>query len=91
MIADLLNHSGWRERLAACKVLSKVHTDINKDMRCKLLLCAWEDWSPAVRQAATQALGHTAHGKVDDTERIVVNCLSYLHDCDCGCGWIYYS
>lgn len=64
MIADRLNDSGWRERLVACKTLPKLHGVINKDLCSKLLVCAWEDWSQAVRQAAAQALGQTAHGQV---------------------------
>lgn len=73
MLADSLNNSGWRVRLAACKTLPKLHKDINKDLCNKLLLCAWEDWSPAVRQAAAQALGETAHGKVEN------GCADILH------------
>ena len=64
MLVDRLNTSGWKERLITCRTLSRLHGNMSKDLCSKLLVCVWEDWSPEVRQAAAQALGHTGHGKV---------------------------
>lgn len=35
-----------------------------QDLRFKLVILSWEDWSPEVRQAAAIALGLTGHAKV---------------------------
>ena len=80
MIADLLNNSDWRARLAACKTLAKLHKNINKDLCDKLLVCAWEDWRPAVRLAAAQTLGQSSHGKVRERINIASSyLLNYLY------------
>lgn len=64
MLADQLNNSGWPERWTACNLLPKLHGGICKDHSSKLLLLAWDDWSPEVRQAAAKAIGLIGLGKV---------------------------
>ena len=64
LLADQLNNSGWRERLAACTVVPLLHHSVNKDLCTKLLTLTWDDWSTEVQHAAAKALGGTSHAKV---------------------------
>ena len=85
MLADQLNNSGWQQRLAACNVLPLLHGSIKRDVCSKLLVMAWEDWSPEVRQEAAKALGRTCHGKVGTYSTLMIitsysMLLQLIHD-----------
>ncbi|XP_072283750.1 HEAT repeat-containing protein 4 [Pyxicephalus adspersus] len=63
LLGEALNRSNWRDRIVACRVLSRLHKDISRDLKNKLNHLMWNDWSPAVRSAAAKALGSLGQGK----------------------------
>ncbi|OCT64849.1 HEAT repeat-containing protein 4 [Xenopus laevis] len=63
MLGDALNNSNWRDRVLACRALSQLQGHVNQDLRNKLNHLMWEDWSPAVKQAAARSLGIMGYGK----------------------------
>ena len=46
-----------------------------QDVCHHLVVMSWEDWSPAVRDAASQALGKTGHGNVNSKTAVMVATL----------------
>ncbi|CAH1785083.1 unnamed protein product [Owenia fusiformis] len=74
MISEQLNSSSWRHKIIACKLLPKLHGQINKDLAQKLANLMWNDWHSEVRKVAAQTLGKCGHGKDvhdDLKERII--------------------
>ncbi|XP_031746830.1 HEAT repeat-containing protein 4 isoform X3 [Xenopus tropicalis] len=63
MLGEALNNGNWRDRVLACRALSQLHGHGNQDLRNKLNYLMWEDWSPAVKQAAARSLGIMGCGK----------------------------
>ncbi|MEE6492583.1 hypothetical protein FKM82_016608 [Ascaphus truei] len=57
MLGDALNSCNWRDRIVACRALSRLHGHVSLDLRNKLNHLMWKDWNPAVRQAAADTLG----------------------------------
>ncbi|CAI9580558.1 unnamed protein product, partial [Staurois parvus] len=55
--------SNWKDRIVACRALSRLHGDISRDLKNKLSHLMWNDWSPAVRWTAAKALGSLGQGK----------------------------
>ncbi|XP_069494875.1 HEAT repeat-containing protein 4 [Ambystoma mexicanum] len=64
LLADRLNSSNWKDRILACRALSRIHGHATQDMKNKLVHLMWNDWSSAVRQAAAQVLGRMGLGIV---------------------------
>ncbi|TSQ46658.1 HEAT repeat-containing protein 4 [Bagarius yarrelli] len=56
LLGEQLNCAEWRNRVLACKIISKLNYPISKDLTNKLLYLMWNDWSGLVRQAAAQTL-----------------------------------
>ncbi|XP_051502420.1 HEAT repeat-containing protein 4 [Myxocyprinus asiaticus] len=56
LLAEELNSANWKTRVQACHSIAQLNFPINKDICNKLMYIMWNDWSPAVRQAAAQAL-----------------------------------
>ncbi|XP_070540803.1 HEAT repeat-containing protein 4-like isoform X2 [Ptychodera flava] len=63
MVAEQLNSTSWKQRVIACKILPRLHGQINKDLTHKLSNLMWHDWHQEVRKIAAQTLGRTGHGK----------------------------
>lgn len=63
LLGEALNRSNWKDRIVACRALSRLHGDTSRDLKNKLSHLMWNDWSPAVRWAAAKALGSLGQGK----------------------------
>ncbi|KAM5129341.1 HEAT repeat-containing protein 4 [Mantella aurantiaca] len=63
LLGEALNRSNWKDRIVACRALSRLHGNISRDVKNKLNHVMWKDWSPAVRWAAAKALGGLDQGK----------------------------
>ncbi|XP_052502536.1 HEAT repeat-containing protein 4 [Budorcas taxicolor] len=71
MLAVELNSHQWKDRIVACRALSRIGGNVSLDMKHKLIQLMSSDWNKKVRQAAAQALGQMNLGKeVHDTIRI---------------------
>ncbi|KAK1339341.1 hypothetical protein QTO34_020024, partial [Cnephaeus nilssonii] len=71
MLAVELNSHQWKDRVVACRALSRVSGNVCLDMKHKLIQLMWNDWSKEVRQAAAKTLGQMHLGKeLHDTIRI---------------------
>ncbi|XP_027408168.1 HEAT repeat-containing protein 4 isoform X2 [Bos indicus x Bos taurus] len=71
MLAVELNSRQWKDRIVACRALSRIGGNVSLDMKHKLIQLMLSDWNKKVRQAAAQALGQMNLGKeVHDTIRI---------------------
>nr|XP_019588954.1 PREDICTED: HEAT repeat-containing protein 4 [Rhinolophus sinicus] len=71
MLAVELNSHQWKDRIMACRALSRIYGNVCLDIKHKLIQLMWSDWSKDVRQAAAQALGQMSLGKeVHDMIRI---------------------
>ncbi|XP_066200300.1 HEAT repeat-containing protein 4 [Saccopteryx leptura] len=71
LLAVELNSHQWKDRVIACRVLSRISGNVSLDIKRKLIQLMWSDWNKAVRQAAAKALGQMSLGKeVHDTIRI---------------------
>ncbi|XP_071354716.1 HEAT repeat-containing protein 4 isoform X2 [Trachinotus anak] len=64
LLAEQLNSSGWKSRLLACNILSRLKGPVNKDVVQKLIHLMWNDHSEQVRLAAAHTLMKL--GKVQD-------------------------
>ncbi|XP_077992440.1 HEAT repeat-containing protein 4-like isoform X2 [Glandiceps talaboti] len=63
MVAEQLNSTSWKNRVIACRILPRLHGQINRDLTNKLSDLMWNDWHQDVRKMAAQTLGRTGHGK----------------------------
>ncbi|EPQ07501.1 HEAT repeat-containing protein 4 [Myotis brandtii] len=71
MLAVELNSHQWKDRVVACRALSRVSGNVCLDMKHKLIQLMWRDWNKEVRQAAAETLGQMNLGKeLHDTIRI---------------------
>ncbi|XP_015413537.1 PREDICTED: HEAT repeat-containing protein 4 isoform X2 [Myotis davidii] len=71
MLAVELNSHQWKDRVVACRALSRVSGNVCLDMKHKLIRLMWSDWNKEVRQAAAETLGQMNLGKeLHDTIRI---------------------
>ncbi|CAK6431938.1 unnamed protein product [Pipistrellus nathusii] len=71
MLAVELNSHQWKDRVVACRTLSRVSGNVCLDMKHKLIQLMWNDWNKEVRQAAAKTLGQMHLGKeLHDTIRI---------------------
>ncbi|KAM6202650.1 HEAT repeat-containing protein 4 [Rhynchocyon petersi] len=71
MLAVELNSRQWKDRIVACRALSRISGNISLDMKHKLIELMWNDWNTKVRRAAAQALGQMSLGKeVHDKIRV---------------------
>ncbi|KAM5244703.1 HEAT repeat-containing protein 4 isoform 1-T1 [Hipposideros larvatus] len=71
MLAVELNSRQWKDRIMACRALSRICGNVCLDIKRKLIQLMWSDWNKKVRQAAAQALGQMSLGKeVHDIIRI---------------------
>ncbi|XP_007939616.2 HEAT repeat-containing protein 4 [Orycteropus afer afer] len=71
MLAVELNSHQWKDRIVACRALSRISGNVSLDMKQKLIELMWSDWNKQVRQAAAQALGQMRLGKeVHDKIRV---------------------
>ncbi|KAM4690517.1 HEAT repeat-containing protein 4 [Rhinophrynus dorsalis] len=78
MLGGALTNRNWRDRVVACRALSQLRGSVSRDVRNKLNYVMWEDWSPAVREAAARALGKMGHWKeIHDQIRKHLECDSW--------------
>nr|KAF6386969.1 HEAT repeat containing 4 [Myotis myotis] len=71
MLAVELNSHQWKDRVVACRALSRVSGNVCLDLKHKLIQLMWSDWNKEVRQAAAETLGRMNLGKeLHDTIRI---------------------
>ncbi|XP_039739672.1 HEAT repeat-containing protein 4 [Pteropus medius] len=71
MLAVELNSRQWKDRIMACRALSRISGNVCLDIKHKLIQLMWSDWNKEVRQAAAQALGQMSLGKeVHDAIRV---------------------
>ncbi|XP_014639874.1 PREDICTED: HEAT repeat-containing protein 4 [Ceratotherium simum simum] len=71
MLAVELNSHQWKDRIVACRALSRISGNVSLDMKHKLIQLMLTDWNKEVRKAAAQALGQMNLGKeVHDTIRV---------------------
>ncbi|XP_025071125.1 HEAT repeat-containing protein 4 isoform X1 [Alligator sinensis] len=71
LLAAKLNSCQWKDRILACKALSRIRGYVSQDLKNKLVQLMWKDWKLDVRQAAALALGHMKFGKeVHDQLRV---------------------
>uniref|UniRef100_G3TDN0 HEAT repeat containing 4 n=1 Tax=Loxodonta africana TaxID=9785 RepID=G3TDN0_LOXAF len=71
MLAVELNSRQWKDRIVACRALSRISGNVSLDMKHKLIELMWSDWNKKVRQAAALALGQMSLGKeVHDKIRV---------------------
>ncbi|XP_032338217.1 LOW QUALITY PROTEIN: HEAT repeat-containing protein 4 [Camelus ferus] len=71
MLAVELNSHQWKDRIVACRVLSRIGGNVSLDMKHKLIQLMLSDWNKKVRHAAARALGQMNLGKeVHDTIRV---------------------
>ncbi|KAM8780222.1 HEAT repeat-containing protein 4 [Rhynchonycteris naso] len=71
LLAVELNSRQWKDRIIACRVLSRISGNVSMDIKRKLIQLMWSDWNKEVKQAAAKALGQMSLGKeVHDTIRI---------------------
>ncbi|XP_074853208.1 HEAT repeat-containing protein 4 [Carettochelys insculpta] len=74
LLAAKLNSCQWRDRILACRALSRIRGCVSQDLKNKLAQLMWNDWNSEVRQAAAMALGHMKLGKeVHDQLRVKLN------------------
>ncbi|KAM9202484.1 HEAT repeat-containing protein 4 [Dugong dugon] len=71
MLAVELNSRQWKDRIVACRTLSRISGNVSLDMKHKLIELMWSDWNKKVRQAAALALRQMSLGKeVHDKIRV---------------------
>nr|XP_025043290.1 HEAT repeat-containing protein 4 isoform X3 [Pelodiscus sinensis] len=71
LLAAKLNSCQWKDRILACRALSRIRGNISQDLKNKLAQLMWNDWNSEVRQAAALALGRMKLGKeVHDQLRV---------------------
>ncbi|XP_035867749.1 HEAT repeat-containing protein 4 isoform X2 [Phyllostomus discolor] len=71
ILAVELNSRQWKDRIVACRALSRISGTVCLDIKHKLIQLMWNDWHKEVRQAAAKALGQMSLGKeVHDTIRV---------------------
>ncbi|XP_036887151.1 HEAT repeat-containing protein 4 isoform X2 [Sturnira hondurensis] len=71
ILAVELNSRQWKDRIMACRALSRISGTVCLDIKHKLIQLMWNDWNKEVRQAAAKALGRMSLGKeVHDIIRV---------------------
>ncbi|XP_048711054.2 HEAT repeat-containing protein 4 isoform X4 [Caretta caretta] len=74
LLAAKLNSCQWKDRILACRALSRIRGYVSQDLKNKLAQLMWNDWNMEVRQAAALALGQMKLGKeVHDQLRVKLN------------------
>ncbi|XP_074921534.1 HEAT repeat-containing protein 4 isoform X2 [Chelonoidis abingdonii] len=74
LLAAKLNSCQWKDRILACRALSRIRGYVSQDLKNKLSQLMWNDWNLEVRQAAALALGEMKLGKeVHDQLRVKLN------------------
>nr|XP_042705312.1 HEAT repeat-containing protein 4 isoform X3 [Chrysemys picta bellii] len=74
LLAAKLNSCQWKDRILACRALSRIRGYVSQDLKNKLAQLMWNDWNVEVRQAAALALGQMKLGKeVHDQLRVKLN------------------